>query len=303
MSLAAVQLSRGRPADAIPHARQAVDILERLSSERGQDLHGAAELLSAQTNLALAHQSIQQVAEAKAVYSGAFKTAERLRNAEPNNPHHSAAMAALCLNRGNIDLHGGEPRESLAWFDRAIAAADHALSINSRYADAKLWKLNAHGARAQAYGLLQDYVAAVADWDRVVELSAANELQLHRLLRLTALARAGEYARTHAEAAALSQIVSDAPSLQHIAEACAAAVTRWRSRSAQDSEEHRETIAAIADRGADCLRRAFQAVNGSDKLALAWEVLKNPEMKNLHITASDAKQKTGSELVGGSPPQ
>lgn len=275
--LACMELNRRRPADAIPWARQSVATLERLSQEQLHDIRLAAELLDAQTNLALALQLTQRVGDAIAVYEAAFVVGERLVRDEPSNLHHSSALSALCLNRGFIDQHIQRPHDALLWFERSIRAADAALALDSRYADALAWKRNAHGARAQTFELLKEFGAAVGQWDQVVALTTGQQLRTHRLLRLTALARAGEFERTRSEVGSLSAEVCDVAALQHLAEACAAAA----DRAHRSSNENIAFEFAVLAR--ELLGRAFLEADLAKKLSLTADLLCKAEFRRLPL--------------------
>lgn len=284
--LAGVELNRRRPAEAVPFARQAVATLERLSQEQPHDLRLAAECLDAQTNLALALQLTQRVDDAVAVYEAALAVGERLVREEPTNLHHASALAALCLNRGFIDQHSRRPHDALLWFERSVRAADAALGLDARYADAIAWKRNAHGARAQTFEQMRDFGAAVGEWDRVVELSTGPQLRTYRLLRLTAIARAGVLDRARSEADSLSADVQEMPSLQHLAEACATAA----NRAHQDGRENTSLEFAMLAR--DFLARAFLTANLAQKLSFIAFLLNNAEVRRLPLppTASAAQR-------------
>jgi tetratricopeptide (TPR) repeat protein len=280
MCLAAVDLELGRPADAEPHARQAVDILERLDKARPHDPRGAATLLSAQTNLALLYQNTRRPAEAATVYEQALAVAERLTRAQPDNLNHLTALAALCHNRGNLDRDNGRPRDGLPWYDRAIRAADAALAKDGRLIEAQTWRLFAHGSRAQAQELLNDFTAAVRDWDRVVELSPAADRTTYRLLRTTPLARGGEYDRLEAEVTDLAASVTDSNSLQHLAESCAAAAARATNDSARAT--------AFAVRARSLLGRALAAGDLKRRGEILAAVWTNPDLRALSRPAGTA---------------
>jgi hypothetical protein len=51
--------------------------------------------------------------------------AERLNGESPDNVNYATALAALCLNRGNLDKDGGRPRDALVGGGGPIPAAGH----------------------------------------------------------------------------------------------------------------------------------------------------------------------------------
>lgn len=274
-ALAAVELSRGKRTDAIVQARRAIATLETLLHGQPDDARSLASLLDVQSNLALALQLSQQVNEAIAVYSSGLQVAERLRKQEPEDIRHAAALGTLCQNRGNIDLYNGRPRESLLWFERAIRAADAALAKEPNFAAARQVRLNACGSRALANERLQDYLAAAADWDTVVDLAPAANRQIYRLQRLTNLARAGLFERADTESRALGAEVQGVERVQHLAEACAAAVTR--AQQVNDAAN----VRLFAARSRELYQRALVTASPQQRLKIVWDAMKNPDMRQL----------------------
>jgi hypothetical protein len=273
MSLSAVEIESGQPKKAEPHARQAVEIFERLANQSVDDPARASALLGAQTNLALILQGTARHGEAAEVYARAQKIAEGLVREQPANPSHKIALAALCLNRGNLERDSGRPRGSLEWFDRGIAAADAALAIDGRLSEALLWKLNTHGSRAQTYEALKDYAAAVRDWDYVVAHSQEADRLIYRLLRAVALARAGEAARIESETAELAGLVQDVPALLHLAEVCA--VVRPRTD-------------ALSQRAASLIRRALAVADARQKLDIVRVIVASPDLRTVPLAPDSA---------------
>jgi tetratricopeptide (TPR) repeat protein/tRNA A-37 threonylcarbamoyl transferase component Bud32 len=277
MALAALDLGRGRPADAEPHARRAVALLERDVESRPHDLQAASFLFAAQSNLALLYQSTKRPAEAKTVYAEALAIADRLTAAEPDNLHYWTDLAALCHNRGNLEREDGGPRNALPWYARAIQAADTALAKDDRLIEARTWRMFVHGSRAQAYEELSDFAAAVRDWDQMIDVAPPANRTTYRLLRTTALARAGDYDRLEAEAAALSVDTKDAAALQHLAEACAAAATRARS-----DDQLPARAATLSTRAKSLLQQAIANADLKRRGEILLAMISNPDLKALN---------------------
>lgn len=277
--LAALEIECRRPRAAEPHARQAVAIIDQLIHQFSGSSGREAALLGAQTNLALILQGTGQSAEAGQVYDRAVGLAERLAGNQPENPHHLTALAALCLNRGGLEREQGRPREALPWFDRSLRAAEAALAVDPRLSEAHLWKLNAHGGRAQTFEALRDHSAAVRDWDEVVAAAPEADRLDYRLLRATALARAGENPRLEAETAELAGLVQDVPSLLHLAEVCAAA---------------RPRTDALSRRAASLVRRALAGRDLRQTASIVWTIMTSPDLRRLPLTL---------EAASGAPPR
>jgi tetratricopeptide (TPR) repeat protein len=270
-ALAAEDVGALRRNDTEPLARRAVDLYERLVQQYPQNSGYAESLLGCLTNLAVIHTTAKRPADAATVYERALSIAGRLVREQPANPHFATAVAAVCLNRGNLEDVRGRPADALPWYERCLQAADDALAKDGSLADAQTWRLYAHGGRAKTYEALQDYAAAVRDWDRVVELSPETDRRDYRLMRTTSLARSGALGRLEAELGDLST-AADATAMQQLAEACAAAA-RAGDSGRDDKWKQRAT---------DFLRRAFAAADFRHRGQILLELANNPDFRSLN---------------------
>jgi tetratricopeptide (TPR) repeat protein len=216
--------------------------------------------------------------------------AERLTREQPDNVHFITAVASVCLNRGNLDTSGGRPRDALPWYERAIRAAEAALAKDGRLTEARTWREYAHGARAKAHEQLGDFAAALRDWDRIVELADGEDRRVYRLMRILALAQAGAGDRVAAEADALSAGGPDAPTLFHLASACATAAARADADGRLTSAERRAKAGALAAQATALLRRALAAADLKLRGEIVLEMITNPDLRSL------------GDRAGGQPP-
>jgi serine/threonine-protein kinase len=284
LNLATVLIAQGQFAAAEPHARQAVIILNRLRDDYPKNTGYLSSLVTAQTNLARVYQSLNRQDDAAAVYNDALALAERLIGEQPDNLSYRVSLAALSLNRGNLDRHRGRPRDGLDWFGRAIAAAESALAGDGRLVEAQTWRLYSHGARAQTFEELKDYAAAVRDWDRVVELAAdLPQRPTYLLFRAAALARAGAYERTAAEATALAtEMSSHAPELLLLVGDCAAAGMLAERDERLSAEDRGRWAGSLAVQATDLLWQAWGATAPKDRVEFLSQIWNNANLKWLH---------------------
>lgn len=281
LNLAAVDLDTGRGLEAEKHTRQGVAILQRVVDQYPQDWEQTKSLIGAMTNLALMLQSTKRMDEAESVYLRAIALCEALIQAQPGNPHFTTSLSALSVNRGNLEKFRKRHRESLPWYGKSIRAADAALARDSRLMEARRWRLNAYGSRARALDALQEYDAAVSDWDAVVEQSPPDDVNVYRLFRSTALARARMYQRLDAEAESLSPKLRDAPSFHHLAESCAAAAAKASGDDRLSAGERTEWSRVFSRRTHTLMSQAILAADWRGRGELIVELFRNPELRRL----------------------
>lgn len=281
LNLAAVDLETGRAFEAEQHTRQGVAILQRVVDQFPQDWEQTKSLIGAMTNLALLLQSTKRMDEAESVYSRAISLCEALIRAQPENPHFTTSLSALYLNRGNLEKFRKQHRESLPWYEKSIRAADAALASDPRLMEARRWRLNAHGSRARALDALQEYDAAVTDWDAVVAQSPPDDIVVYRLFRSTNLARARMYQRLDTEAELLGSLLRDSPSFHHLAESCAAAAARAGGDDRLSVGERTEWSRVFSRRAHGLMSQAILAADWRGRVELIVELFRNPELRGL----------------------
>jgi tetratricopeptide (TPR) repeat protein len=280
LNLASVFIGQGQTAAAEPHARQAVVILARLRDDYPKHAGYVSSLVTAQTNLAQVYQTLNRLDDAAAVYADALAMAERLIGEQPDNLDYRESLAALSLNRGNLDRLRGRPRDGLDWYGRAIAAAESALARDGRLVGARTWRLYSHGARAQTFEELQDYAAAVRDWDRVVELAVdLPQRASYQLFRAAALAKAGAYERTVAEATALAaEMTTRASELLLLAGDCAAGGKLAERDERLSAEDRGRFAGSLAVQATHLMRQAWGATAPKDRVEFLSEIWNNADL-------------------------
>lgn len=144
---------------------------------------------------------------------------------------------------------GGQPADSLTWYDKAVSTLTPLYDRDRRQVLAKQFLRNSHGGRALAYDSSGRHAQAQADWDRAVDLSPADKKPGLRAGRAASRVQAGRVAEAVAEVAELAQSGNwDAGQWYDFACVCALA-------SGKDAAQRDE----YAVRAVELLGRAVQA--------------------------------------------
>ncbi len=130
---------------------------------------------------------------------------KKLVAAFPAVPQFRIELSASYNNFGILVREGGQPADSLQWFDLAIGTLTPVYEQDRRQVTARQFLRNAHFNRAEAYDLLKKHAEALKDWDQAVELTAEAEQPSYRAGRATSRLHAGETAEAVAEVAELTK--------------------------------------------------------------------------------------------------
>jgi tetratricopeptide (TPR) repeat protein len=107
-------------------------------------------------------------------------------------------------NLGRVLVDQGKPEAALESYARAIAVLGPLRQIDSRWAQAKPYLLNAHVQRALILSRLDRHAEALSEWDQA--LAVDSDSPRLRLLRAGTLARLGDHAKATALASALGNV-------------------------------------------------------------------------------------------------
>ena len=98
-------------------------------------------------------------------------------------PEYRVSVGGSYCNFGILVSDGGQPAESLEWFEKAIRTLTAVYEQDRRMVMAREFLRTSHWNRAVAYDRLRKYTEAINDWNKSIELSAGEEVpQLRRLL-------------------------------------------------------------------------------------------------------------------------
>jgi tetratricopeptide (TPR) repeat protein len=187
--------------------------------------------------------------EAEQNYSAALTLYKQLAADFPTVSDYQIELSASCCNFGHLLRDTGKLQESLTWFSDAITRLHPVLERQPKHPTARQFLRKSYGARAMSYDRLGQFAQAVADWDRVVELSPENEQRFNRQNRAKARVRAGQVAEAVAEVAELTKLSGwNAVQQYSFAGICAVAASK-------DADKKTE----YADRAMELLRQAVKA--------------------------------------------
>jgi serine/threonine-protein kinase len=204
-SLGGSYSAMGRLPEIEEHERAALAIFEEL---------GAAhpEITSYQMYQALFHRNLGEtylrmgrLAQAEASLKAALARREKLAAAHPERLEYVAYVGSSETSLGALAERRGDPAAALGWYGRSIALLDDALRREPRHMLSRLFLERAFWGRAEALSRLGRHAEAIADCDRALGLDDGSEGDQIRLDRAIVLARAGDHARSLAEADPLAR--------------------------------------------------------------------------------------------------
>jgi tetratricopeptide (TPR) repeat protein len=164
-------------------------------------------------------------------------------------PHFRVDLGGIYCNFGILVRDGGQPAESLEWFEKAIHTLRAVNEQDRQSAVAKEFLRNSHQNRARSYDRLRKFIEAIADWEKAIELSPMAEQTAYRVPRAISRLQADQVAEAVAEVAELTKKVSaDAGSWYEFARVYAIA----SGKCAEKKQEY-------ADRAMDLLQKAVKA--------------------------------------------
>ncbi|QJW94918.1 Serine/threonine protein kinase [Frigoriglobus tundricola] len=195
----------GRLSEAKAAYRSAQAVWEPLAGEFPRVAEYRRDLAASYNNLGILFRKLDEPLEARAAYLRALALWEKLDSDFPGVSEHRIKLAAGQVNFGNLLSQDGEFTEALVWYDRAVAALTPRVQVEFDTTIDRQFLRTAHWGRAGALDALDRTAAAIADWDRAVELSPPQERPPVRATRARSLARAGQVERAVDEAGALAQ--------------------------------------------------------------------------------------------------
>jgi len=163
------------------------------------------ELAGAHNNLGKVLWLQNQREAARRELEAAQELQQRLVDSLPNVPMYRMQLAASGDNIGVLIRDGGQPGESLKWFDMAIRTQAAVYELDRRQVIAQQYLRNAYYNRALAFDKLKKHAEALKDWDKAVELSSAAEQPEYRAERATSRLHAGQASQAVADVVELTK--------------------------------------------------------------------------------------------------
>ena len=107
--------------------------------------------------------------EARSEYETARDLRKKPAAASPTVSYYQVHLGGSYCNLGSLIRDGGQPADSLHWYDLAIRTLRPVYEIDRRDVSAKEFLRNSHGSRATPYDRLKKHAEAAKDWDRAIE--------------------------------------------------------------------------------------------------------------------------------------
>ncbi len=206
-------------------------------------------LANTHNNLGILLRSLGQSDAARTEYQTAFDLLQKLAAAFPAVPGYRVSLGGSYDSFAKLILDGGQPHDSLHWFDLAIRTLTPVYENNRREVQARRFLRNSHWGRALAYDQLKKHAEAIDDWGKAIELSPGPKQPELRASRTLSRLRAGQAAEAIAEVQELTKTARSSVSLLY-SSACIYAVAS--TRIADKKHEY-------ADRAMEVLRQAVKA--------------------------------------------
>lgn len=260
--------------NALPYTRRAVAITRRLWADDPDHRSYRNGLVNALNHHALTCGGLGQLTEAADAYAEAERTLDSSTIDDPADSPTRLLRASILINLGNLLCQQHRARDGVQRLTQAIELLTAIRDRVPDHADATLNLKMAHGARAQTFEGLKDYVKALRDWDRLIELeSGVATRRLYRLLRCTTLARAGALSRLASEIDQLgSSTESNAQEFAHFGICCAIA-----ARTLKDAGQ----ASQLTQQAVGWLDRAHGQTPASEQARLIAEWQANPDLADL----------------------
>jgi tetratricopeptide (TPR) repeat protein len=196
----------GRPKEAEQAFQAGLAIFQKLVRDYPNEPRYRAILAETHNILAGLYRSNFQgrAPDAERAHQEALALREALVRDFPGVPNYVLDLGATQSNLGNLMRLTGRPEAAHTWYTRAVATLDPLLARDRSQVVAHGVLRDAHWGRALVLAGLGRHAESVTDWDRAIDLDPGPKRAQFRLQRAIALAHAGEYAKSAAEANALA---------------------------------------------------------------------------------------------------
>jgi tetratricopeptide (TPR) repeat protein len=280
--------------------REGIAVLQGLTRDHASVTGYQALLAQIEEDLSLTCAFSGRLAEAKASRTNALKTWERLTELDPEDVRHKAYLGRCQCQIGTLVRDQGDAAGALEWLARAIGTLAGARRQSPKNVMARDFLSSAHEERARTLTVLGRHAEALADWDRVVELTKPLLQPWARVQRALTRGRLGDHAAAVGEARQVTdhlpakgrgtgKTYADAARVHAVA---AGAVLRDARLAEGTRRQLAEEYAAFA---VQLLRRAVQAENRNVadwRKAREFEALRDrPDFQKV---LDEASQRPGS---------
>jgi tetratricopeptide (TPR) repeat protein len=231
----------GRPGEAAAAWRRGAAVAKALSDAHPAIIEYQVTLAKCYHNSGTACETQGQPDEAEALYKQAADVNERIWRQHPELVEVGVNLAEVYIDLAVLDIGRARHQAVIGWCDRGLVPAEEVLRRAEGHPRARATVSDLRWNRAVSRGQLGGYAEAVKDWDRAVDLAAAERKDTVRAHRALCLAHAGDLTRSAAEVGALAGSKNvDGPGCYSLATACALVA------AAGGSAESSERLAAQA---------------------------------------------------------
>ena len=179
--------------DAETELRAAVGLLTNLPADLAGTPHVRSELAGIYGDLGLVLLDQSRMAEAETAYLNAVAVYATLAEQFAVVPEYAIDAGGTYCNLANVLGRTRRPAESLEWYDRAAATLEPVVNKEPRFGDARQYLRNTFSGRSAARSELNLHREALADSDRVIELTEPGGLRVPpQMRRALILVRAGD---------------------------------------------------------------------------------------------------------------
>jgi eukaryotic-like serine/threonine-protein kinase len=169
-NLGALLVELGKAEEAEAAYRAALKTKQRLADDFPGEPSYRHALAMSHANLGNLVKRLGRRADAETCYRAALRIQEQLVIDFPSVQRYAMSLAGGYCNLGHLIRDQGVPQAALDWFIRAMRTLEPILEKEPRLVTARQFLRNAYWGRARAFDLLQQYTAAVLDWERAIEL-------------------------------------------------------------------------------------------------------------------------------------
>ncbi len=164
-----------RPDEAEESYRQALSVLEQLTSEFPEVTSYADTLASNYNSLANLMANRGKLEPALQLYRQATSLRERLVNEYPKIPEYQVKLAGVYSNIADKLFEADKPAESLEWFRKAIEQLEPIYQSATGSNKSERYLEDCYEGRSKAFDKLERYAEGERDWEKVVSLNAPED--------------------------------------------------------------------------------------------------------------------------------
>jgi tetratricopeptide (TPR) repeat protein len=190
----------GRFPESVNAYREAIGIREKLVQNPPPNPSFLQDLAWSYNNLGNSFEALGQHVRAHEVWDKALALRKKLVEDHPKVLGYAVSLAASYRNQADRLVRGDKPQEALTLYGRGIGILEDVLRQEPRHVEAQEFLCNGHWMRANVFRDLNQYDAALKDWNRAIALDVGPRRPELRLYRAMTLAMANDHVRATAEA-------------------------------------------------------------------------------------------------------